>query len=292
MVSPQLLWKLQTWSFYKKRLKYLLFLSSIPCNSSLTMWDPVLIKRSASVREKLSYSGLPSVDELYYPSAYKKSGNESCLRGFCNWIIPGKVMLGQYPGQCPELSGPGEEDIALHIESLVKDAGINLFCSLQSEIPPQKDQELWLPGGVYLSNPQDRKQFPNAFTRYAPIAEKFTTDCQFLHAPVEDLSVPNSNSLQDLLLTLVTHMKKNEGNIYIHCWGGRGRAGIVGSCLLSLLFPEADDTMILDLVQAGYDTRLGAKEMALPLSRSPQTETQRKFVRAFVQERRRQHSKK
>jgi hypothetical protein len=39
---------------------------------------------------------------------------------------------------------------------------------------------------------------------------------------------------------------------------------------------------ILDLIQGGYDTRLGANDMPWGLSKSPQTESQRRFVREFV----------
>lgn len=288
----QLFRRKRPWSYNKGKFRFLFCLSSLPFNGSLSTWDPELLKRAASIRKQLPSKELPSAYGLYYPSAYRKFGDEKCLRGFCNWVIPGKVMLGQYPGQCPEVSGPDEKEVALHIESLVKGAGINLFCSLQSEIPSQTDNELWPAEGVYLSNPQDRERFPRPFTQYAPMIARLTTDCQFIHAPIEDLSIPNSNELQELLLRLITFMDSDGSIIYIHCWGGRGRAGIVGSCLLSLLFPEADETMILDLVQAGYDTRLGASEMPLALSRSPQTQTQRQFVRAFVHERRRQHAKK
>ena len=77
------------------------------------------------------------------------------------------------------------------------------------------------------------------------------------------------------------------GGIYVHCWGGRGRAGLTGSCILSLLYPELDATQVLNLVQSGYDSRAGADLMPDALSKSPQTEEQREFVRQFVMKRRR-----
>jgi hypothetical protein len=88
------------------------------------------------------------MDDLYFPSAYPKPDG-SGMRGFCNWIVPDRVMVGQYPGQSPEAIGPSAEDVQVHLECLVvQDAAvatavgrINLFCSLQSEIPPQTDDE-------------------------------------------------------------------------------------------------------------------------------------------------------
>ena len=210
-------------------------------------------------------------------------------------------MVGQYPGQNPEVSGPSSDEVASHLSTLLQNARITMFVSLQSEIPAQNDYDAWNRNGgeVYLENVADRAQFPRPFTHYAPVVESILSaslparrynnkerrDCNFLHWPIQDLSVPsNSHQLNNLLLKLLDAMN-DDAVVYIHCWGGRGRAGLVSSCLLSLLFPDASAQSILDLVQAGYDSRLGAKDMPDALSRSPQTESQRQFVRAFVEQR-------
>lgn len=216
-------------------------------------------------------------------------------------------MVGQYPGQNPEVSGPTADDVERHLSTLLNDAGVNLFVSLQSEIPPQNDYDAWSRnhGEVYLEGFGLTQQFPKPFTHYAPVIDDIlslssassATDtpnnhcCNFVHWPIDDLSVPsNSQSLNDLLLRILTELDEDNHDdavVYIHCWGGRGRAGLVASCLLSLLFPQVEAKAILDVVQAGYDTRLGAKEMPFGLSRSPQTESQRVFVREFVRLRQR-----
>ena len=75
------------------------------------------------------------------------------------------------------------------------------------------------------------------------------------------------DSLLSLLSKLLQHleiMKNNDHHhqpkiIYLHCWGGIGRAALVGSCLASLLYPELTANEILDWVQRGYDTRVTAK---------------------------------
>ena len=206
-------------------------------------------------------------------------------------------MVGQYPGENPEIEGPTADDVENHIQTLMQDAKVGLFCSLQSELPCQSSTKEWqeeAKGEIYLDS-YYRKQFPNPFTHYAPLVQPYHPDCQFLHAPIEDLSVPSSSeSLQELLLQLLTTMEENQNqatgqSIYVHCWGGRGRAGLVSACLLSLLYPTVDATAILDLVQAGYDSRAGSEDMPLALSKSPQTESQRQFVRQFVQERQRHY---
>ena len=41
---------------------------------------------------------------------------------------------------------------------------------------------------------------------------------------------------------------------------------------------------ILNWIQTGYDSRLGATEMPVGLQKSPQTESQKSFVKSFVQQ--------
>lgn len=264
--------------------------------SGVAAWDNVILQQAASLREKWGLNELPSPDALAYPSFYTKPDG-SGLRGFCNWAIPGRVMVGQYPGPSPEATGPSSEESRQHIQSMTQDANIRLFCCLQSEVPPQDDWSAWekAKGTIFLEGERVRKQFPNPFVHYGITVREFAPDCQFLHAPIEDLSVPNSNALQSLLLKLMLALDETDERgqgaaIYVHCWGGRGRAGIVASCLLSLLYPNEDSTAILDLVQAGYDSREGSELMPFRLSKSPQTEDQRDFVRAFVKERKQQQS--
>jgi len=105
---------------------------------------------------------------------------------------------------------------------------------------------------------------------YGPLAQSSTSEEQisFIHHPIQDLGVPSSiDSLLSLLSKLLQHleiMKNNDHHqqpkiIYSHCWGGIGRAALVGSCLASLLYPELTANEILDWVQRGYDTRVTAK---------------------------------
>jgi Cyclin-dependent kinase inhibitor 3 (CDKN3) len=273
--------------------------------------DNTLLVRAASVRAKIPHNSFPTSNNLFFSSAFVQSSEKSenndtndrydyaNLRGFCNWIIPGKIMVGQYPGQNPEIDGPSATEVESHLSTLLQDAGVTLFVSLQSEIPPQDDYPSWTDQGgqVFLEDYRSRILFPRPFVHYAPVVESIVQqqqqrrECQYLHWPIEDLSAPdNVQSLNGLLLRILTMLDEDDETVvYIHCWGGRGRAGLTASCLLSLLFPEVEAQPILDLVQAGYDTRLGARTMPNGLSKSPQTQSQREFVRNFVKLRRQRH---
>ena len=293
-----------------------------------------LLERAASVRQKLgSVPPLHNLTDhdLFVPSKYWQSqehnnnndgnGNTATTntihsineRGFCNWLVPGKIMIGQYPGQNPLHDGPSKHEVQRHLQSLCCHHGICLFCSLQSETPAQDCDEQWgNDGKVYLTPERIRKILPRPFTQYAPIARELMSkvqhDCPpkepiFIHAPIEDLNVPASQEpLQQLLLQLLEFLDEDPqeeegrsnhqtrgaaaggGAMYIHCWGGRGRAALVGACLVSLIWPCLDANRILDWVQRGYATRLGHETMTEEFAYSPQTPQQRQFVTHFVQE--------
>lgn len=274
---------------------------------------PELLRRARTLRNELygkdsttSSATLPSFifdsDQLAYPlSSYEMkieddrrriNTNRSVRRGFCNWLIPNKIMIGQYPGMTPEINGASSKECTIHIQNMIQHANINMFCCLQTEVPPQDDDFQWATGEVYLEPMSIRQEFPRPFTRYSTLAQEVLSDTSddssticFIHSPIEDLSTPSCNDdLLGLLSTLLRHLESDSDNntLYLHCWGGRGRAGLIGGLMGSLLFPELSSQEVLTWVQAGYDTRLGAKSMHPGLRRSPQTEQQREFVREFV----------
>lgn len=258
------------------------FLSTMAAGSSAL--DSQLLQKAQSIRRELSNS-IPTSDDLFIPSCYEKPGNGS-VRGFSNWVVPRRLMVGQYPGPSPEPDGPPLKACQSHLELLVKEYNVRTFCSLQSEIPAQTDVDEWPVEGVFLE-PYLRKDFPHPFVPYFPMVQCISNKSnspKFLHFPILDLSTPDSNSLLGLLETLLDEMMA-ERSIYLHCWGGRGRAGLTAACLLSLLYPEHDLNSILDWIQRGYDTRLGADQMSPGLRRSPQTTAQRSFVSKFVAQR-------
>jgi alanine transaminase len=234
-------------------------------------------------------SFISETDQLAYPSSSymmrpdpRGEEKNTVSRGFCNWLLPNALMIGQYPGMTPESNGPSQKECSIHIENMVSDAKITLFCCLQSEVPCQLDDVAWA-SDVYLE-PYYRREFPRPFTRYSTIAQALAErPIKFIHNPIEDLSVPTCNSsLLNLLSQLIQHFEEGGNAIYLHCWGGRGRAGLIGSCLVSLIFPELSSKQVLDLVQKAYSTRAGANSMPSGLRRSPQTEQQLSFVKEFV----------
>ena len=69
-------------------------------------------------------------------------------------------------------------------------------------------------------------------------------------------------------------MPAGEG-VYMHCWGGRGRSGLVGACLLAKLYGLSAEE-VLQRVGAAYSCRNSDDH------KSPETDEQVQFVRDFV----------
>jgi len=286
-----------------------------------------LLEKAASVQSKVGPIALDELNHgsrLFFPSSYdascSKNNEEMTTRGFSNWIVPGNIMVGQYPGRVPETNTPTEEEVREHLKNVL--FGVNsgdeaskiittsikrevCFVSLQSELPPQVDYDSWNKnnGEIYLGDPSSRKEWPNPFSHYATEVESVLSDetntqqvsVRYIHHPIQDLSVPsNSKNLRLLLWKLLDFLdsgETTESMLYVHCWGGRGRAGLTACCLLTLLqFAGTTDRKvtdvqtIFDVVQTGYESRVGSENMPAALSRSPQTESQRAFVKKFYEE--------
>merc|ERR1711879_782293 len=93
------------------------------------------------------------------------------------------------------------------------------------------------------------------------------------------MGVPTWDQLLCILESLLLHLQ-DRGCLYIHCWGGLGRAGLLGACTLALLRPELGPEEVLICTQVGYDSRSAGAQLAG--RRSPQTWQQRDLVRDFT----------
>lgn len=255
--------------------------------------------RASRLRSALA---LPPHDEaaLAFDSSFTRA--DGTQRGWCNWLVPGRLMVGRYPhvdpisapsraGSPSFVGGPSEPECVQHLERLVR-AGVDTYVCLQAELPPQDKTSAWPSDGrVHLSGAAGAR-FPAPFVRYHAAAVDANARLRpaarrpdFVHFPIPDLSVPaREEELRGLLDGLLERVEREDARLYVHCWGGRGRAGLVGAALLALLRPELDARAVLRCTQAAYDTRAGARGMKGSLARSPQTDEQREWVAHFVEQ--------
>jgi alanine transaminase len=213
-------------------------------------------------------------------------------------------MLGRYPfiepSRC-KTRAEGEAQLAA-----ILDAGVTAFVCLQAELPPQANLPVGGVGGFlpyrptvtlmasarsgppslevmdglrnpYLDQflPGRRKPDRHAGDKahVAAEAERQRVTVDFGHCPIPDLGVPNAAALEGVVGDVIARLRAGQV-VYLHCWGGRGRAGTVGACVVGKLYG-------LGAAEAleRTDRALATREEG---ARSPETEEQRALVAEFL----------
>jgi len=64
-----------------------------------------------------------------------------------------------------------------------------------------------------------------------PYAQHLRPPARSLRAPIRDLSVPTADDLRSLLDEIDGEIARG-GSVYVHCWAGCGRTGVVVGCWL------------------------------------------------------------
>lgn len=80
--------------------------------------------------------------------------------------------------------------------------------------------------------------------------------------------------LEQLVSDIIKRIEEGEV-LYLHCWGGRGRAGTLGASTLARMYGlSAEEALVR--VQKAFDTRQDAGR------KSPETAEQIEFVKKFA----------
>lgn len=215
---------------------------------------------------------------------------------YANWIIPGQFMVGRYPFIEPSRC-TNREQAEKQLRDILE-TGIRTFISLQDELPPQKAMRL---GGVNgfvpykptaeliaasLEGPPPAELFQGirnpTLNQYLPPRKKGVTATETktvihcLHRPIVDLSIPGRAFLEELIESIDERLRRAEF-MYVHCWGGRGRAGTVAGCFLVKKY-NMTASEALERVARGFATRGDG------YYKSPETQQQIDFVHTFAKE--------
>ncbi len=117
---------------------------------------------------------------------------------FCYWVIPGKLLAGEYPRNLDDESSPAK------IRALT-DAGIASFIDLT-----ERGEHGLKPYSHLLGETTERRRFP-----------------------IRDLDIPGSPDQTKQILDQIDANMADGKPTYVHCWGGIGRTGVIIGCWLA-----------------------------------------------------------
>ncbi|MGB6058499.1 MAG: ADP-ribosylglycohydrolase family protein, partial [Microthrixaceae bacterium] len=122
------------------------------------------------------------------------------------WLEPGVVLVGEYPGAVDD--GKAARQI-----NLLVDNGIRTFVDL-TEVGERTAVGELRPYAEVME----------------PIATQRNLDLRRINHPIPDVDVLEVDEYDPILATVRGGTER--GGVYVHCWGGVGRAGTVAGCLL------------------------------------------------------------
>ena len=159
------------------------------------------------------------------------------------WIVEGRLAAGAYPDPCPDRDRIGP----------LLDAGFDLFINLTEDRPGGSDEHL------------------NRYDRRA--SERAATVRRF---PITDMGIP-SGALMERILDEIDKGLDDGRRVYVHCWAGLGRTGVVVGCWL-IRHGRASALNVERILQG---LRAGDRESGWRAS--PQTPAQSRMMRGWSQ---------
>ena len=114
----------------------------------------------------------------------------------CYWVVPDKFLAGEYPRNKDKNSSISK------INSLIG-AGVSAFIDLTEK-----------------------------YEGLLPYSELIGT-ASHQRFPIPDLSIPESSAATVDVLNAIDYHISQEHVIYLHCWGGVGRTGLMVGCWLA-----------------------------------------------------------
>ena len=154
-----------------------------------------------------------------------------------------RILFGSYP----TLNDNPQDNFRNSISKLVQEYNVDVFINLTEQ------KENFKPYNNILHYK------PNIIINY----------------PIKDNNVPTDIKTFKELINLIEFLYLNEHTIYIHCWGGHGRSGLLCACLLIAKFNYSSD-YALKHVSKMHKTRLFNKDIPCP-----QTQIQIEFIKTF-----------
>jgi len=165
------------------------------------------------------------------------------------WVIPGKLMAGEYP------SARTEPEAERRLEAML-DAGVTYFLDLTTD-----------------DDPLDPYEQP-----VRDLATRRGGEISYSRRAIRDMGCPSAEEMS-VILDEIDAAIADGHVVYVHCWGGIGRTGTVVGCFLVRRGRDGDGA--LAEVARLYGNMSARKRLNFP--QSPQTKRQRDFVRLWTE---------
>lgn len=162
-------------------------------------------------------------------------------------VVPGRLLAGFYPGDRDPSVMRGK------LESLLDGGATHVLNLMQ---PHERDHA----GRRFQA-------YDEAFLRLAGGRGLRAMCARF---PVQDLGTPSRGEMTRIL-DWIDAVLADDGGLYVHCWGGRGRTGTTVGCWLAR-HGDADPLKTLRRLTAHANRHFGE---------IPETSPQRDFVRQW-----------
>lgn len=161
-----------------------------------------------------------------------------------NWVQPGRLLAGEYPGE--KIESDARRKLGLFL-----DANVRYFVDLTEE-----GESGLVPYAQLLADEAARRGVA----------------AEYVRLPIRDVDVPHSREHMAEILNAIDGALGRGLGVYVHCWGGSGRTGTVVGC--HLVRGGLGGSEALEQVAAWWKT-----VEKYPRSRdSPQTAAQREWV--------------
>ena len=226
---------------------------------------------------------LPNLgDDVYINKMYRGPTDTS------NWLIRGRIMVGSSPGtHLNQTLKYNKKNAIKELKLLRNISGITTYVSMQQVNESLKFKPMYqtLLKKVYTTSEEEHDDnndntttatlSPSTALRKHRNPKVLNKEPTFIRQPVVDGMVMTDEAMISLIKRL-KELFDNKEVLYLHCYGGHGRAGTVASLLLAVIYDlQPDDAM--EYVQKYHNTRIWTEN-----SESPASEVQRLQVRRLL----------
>ena len=167
----------------------------------------------------------------------------------CYWLVPERLLAGEYPGSILLSLA----DIRARLQGIV-DSGVRHFIDLTEDKDGLAPYAHMLPA----------------------LALPAGESVQHEHWGLPDMSIPPSHERTRQILDRLDALHAASTPVYLHCWGGIGRTGLIAGCWLVRQGHTGEQA----LATIAQHWQTVAKRDRYP--QSPQTAAQLRYVREWA----------